>query len=84
MVSTLIWSDLVNEASQSTLVQFSKLIITLINHYLTEEKVIKRLIGEIVLDLQPRNIDKKFPLPREDQYVRLTYHQEERWYRDNE
>ena len=69
MVLALIQSNLVNEASHSTLVQFSKLIITLIDHYLSEEKVIKRLTKDIVLDLQPRNIKKVFPLPRADQYL---------------
>lgn len=44
----------------------------------------KSIIEEIVLDLRPRNIEKVFHLPRAYQYVKITYHQAERWYRDNE
>lgn len=32
----------------------------------------------------PRNIEKVFHLPRDDQYVKITYEQAKRWYRDNE
>lgn len=46
--------------------------------------MVKSIIGEIILDLRLNNIEKFFHLPRVDQYVRLTYHQEERWYTDNE
>lgn len=33
--------------------------------------------------LIPKNIEKVFHLPRADQYIRLTYHQAERWYREH-
>lgn len=51
---------------------------------MSEERVVKSVIGEIVLDLRPRIIEKIFHLPKADQYVKITYHQEEIWCRDND
>ena len=53
-------------------------------NYVSEERVEKSIIGQIILDLRLKNIEKAFHLPRADQYIRLTYHQVERWYRHNE
>ena len=58
-------------ASHPALVKSSKLIMALEEKYVTEERVVKRIIGKIVLDLTPRA----------DQCVKITYHQVERWYR---
>lgn len=52
MVSALIQYGLVNTTSQCTLAQSFELIMTLVEHYVTEEKVVKRITGEIVLDLR--------------------------------
>ena len=49
-----------------------------------KERVVKSVIGEIVLDLRLRNFKKFFHLLRADQYVKITYHQVERWYRESE
>ena len=57
--------------------------MTLTKHYVLEEKVVKSIIGEIFLDLQPKNIEKVFHLPRVGQFIRLTYEQAERWYREH-
>ena len=83
MVSTLIWSLMVNVASHSVLLQSLELIVTLVEHLVPEERVVKSLIGEIVLDLQPKNIEKIFHLPWADQFIKLTYEQEKRWYWEN-
>ncbi len=66
MVSTVIKYGLVNAASRPTSVQSSKLIMTFVEHYVPEEKVVKSVTGEIVLDLKPRNIEKVFHIPRTD------------------
>ena len=46
--------------------------------------MLKSITGEIILNLRPKNIEKVFHLLREDQYIRLTYRQAERRYRDHE
>lgn len=51
MVSTLIQSEIFNTVSHPTSVEYSKLIMTLEEHYVTEEKVVRNITGEIVLDL---------------------------------
>ena len=53
-----------------------------VENYISKERVVKSIIGEIMLDLQPKNIKKIFHLPRKDQFIRLTYHQVERWYKE--
>lgn len=57
--------------------------MTLAENYVYEERVVKSISGEIILDLQPKNIEKVIHLPRPDKFIRLTYHQEERWYREH-
>ena len=54
MVSTLIIFGLVNAASHSTLVQSSELVMALEENYVSEERVVKSITGEIILDLRPK------------------------------
>lgn len=76
MVSTiLIRLGLVNATSNLVSVQSSEVIMVLAKNYVLEERVVKNIIGEIVLDLRPKHIEKVFHLP---------HHQAERWYRDHE
>ena len=65
-------------ASHSTLVQSFELIMILVEHYVTGEKVMKRIIGEKILDLQRHNIEKVFHLTRVDQYLQISYNGLER------
>lgn len=74
----LIRLGLVNATSHPISVQSSELIMALAENYVSEERVVKRITREIILDLRPNNIEKLFHLPRVDQYIRLTYHQAER------
>ena len=67
MIFALIRSRLVNVASHPISIQSSKLIMALAKNYVLEVRVVKSIIGEIVLDLRPKNIEKKFNLPRADQ-----------------
>lgn len=83
-VSALIHSILVNTASHPTSVQSAKLIMTLAQHFVLEERVVKRTTGEVVLDLRPDNIQRVFHLPRADQFIRLIYEEAERWYREHQ
>lgn len=57
--------------------------MALAQHFVYEERVVKNVIGEVVLDLQPDNIEKVFHLPRADQFIRLSYKEVERWYREH-
>jgi hypothetical protein len=84
MVTTLIRWGLVNLASHPISVQSSKLIMALAENYVSEERVVKSITCEIILDLRTKNIKKVFHLLRACQYIRMAYHQAERWYRDNE
>lgn len=51
MVFSLIQSGLVNAASHPTSVQSTQLIMTLAQHFVPKERVVKSVIGEVVLDL---------------------------------
>ena len=66
MVSTLILSTLVNATCHPTSVQSLELIMALAKNYVSRERVVKSVIGEIVMGLRPRNIEKAFHLPRFD------------------
>ena len=57
--------------------------MALVENYVLEERVIKNITREIILDLRPKNIKKVFHLPRAYRYIRLTYHQAKRWYRED-
>ena len=83
MVSTLIRLGLVKEASHLMLVQSLKLVMKLAQHFILEERMVKSVTGEIVLDLRLNNIEQVFHLPRADQFIRLTYKVAERWYREH-
>ena len=56
--------------------------MTLAQHFIPEERVVKSVTEEVVLDLQPNNIERVFHLPRVDQFIRLSYETIERWYRE--
>ena len=58
--------------------------MTLAEYYVIEEKFVKSVTGEIVPDLQPRNIEKLFHLLRTNQYLHISYDGVDRWYRENE
>ena len=73
----------VNAASHPGTVQSAELIMTLSQYFVPEERVVKSVSGEVVLDLQPDNIEKVFHFPRADQFIRLSYKTTERWYKDH-
>lgn len=82
LVSSLIHSRLVNTASHPLSVQSAELVMTLAQHFILEERVVKNVTGEVVLDLRPNNIERVFHLLRVDQFIRLTYEEAERWYKE--
>ena len=84
LVSSLIHFGLVNATSHPILVQLAELIMTLAQHFIPKERVVKSVIGEVVLDLQPNNIQRDFHLPRANQFIRLSYEVVERWYREHQ
>ena len=83
LTSVLIRSGLVNVASHPRSVQSAELIMTLSQHFVPDERVVKSVSGEVVLDLRPDNIERVFHLPRADQFLRLSYEIAERWYKDH-
>ncbi len=66
MVSSLIQSGLVNVVSHPTSVQSLEIIMALAKNYVLEERFVKSVTREIVLNLRPRNIEKVFHLSRID------------------
>ena len=60
------------------------MINTLTQHFFLEERVVKSVSREVVLDLQPNNIERVFHLPRVDQFIRLSYEVAKRWYREHQ
>ena len=76
--SALIHSRLVNATSHPRTVQSAELIMTLSRHFVPDERVVKSVSGEVVLDLRPDNIERVFHLPRADQFIRLSYETTER------
>ena len=79
----LIWSGLVNAASHLGTVQSAELIMTLSRHFIPEERVVKSVTEEVVLDLQLDNIERVFHLTRADQFIQISYEVAERWYKDH-
>ena len=73
MVIVMIQNGLVNIALHPTLVQSSKSIMTLAQHYVPNEKLVRRITREMVLDLRPNNIEKVFHLPTLDSFYGITY-----------
>ena len=57
--------------------------MTLSQHFVPNERVVKSITGEVVLDRRPDNIERVFHLPRNDQFIRLSYKASERWYNDH-
>jgi hypothetical protein len=51
LVSSLICSRLVNAASHAISVHSVELIMTLVQHFISEERVVKSATGEVVLNL---------------------------------
>ena len=51
LTSTLIHSRLVNAASHPRTIQSAEMIMTLSQHFLPEERVVKSVSGDVVLDL---------------------------------
>ena len=66
MASTLIRLGLVNKTSHPISVQPSVLFMVLVEKYVLEERVVKIITREIILDLRPKNIKKVFHLRREN------------------
>lgn len=58
-------------------------MMTLVENFVSKERVVKSITIEIILDLWPKNIEKVFHLPLVEQFIKLTYHQAERWYSEH-
>ena len=83
LTSALIHSRLVNAVSHPGTVQSAELIMTLSQHFVPDERVVKSISGEVVLDLRPDDIERVFHLPRANQFIRLSYETAKRWYKDH-
>ena len=63
MVTKMIRNILVNAPSHLVSIQSSKLIMTITQHYVPDERIVRSVIGEMVLlDLRLDNIEKVFYL----------------------
>ena len=66
LVTSLIRLGLVSAASHLVSVQSVKLIMTLAQHFVPKERVVKSMTSEVALNLQPEKNERIFHLPRED------------------
>lgn len=57
--------------------------MTLVKHYVLDEKVVKSVTGENVLNIQAANIEQVFHFPIFDKYYRISYENANRWYQEN-
>ena len=60
MVMKMIKNGLFNVASLLESIQSSELIMTIAQHYVLDESIVRSVIGEMVLNLRPKNIKKVF------------------------
>ena len=64
--------------------QSFELMMTITQHYVLDEQIVKRLIGEMVLDLRPDNIEKVFHLPTSSSFCNISYEKARRWYTEHQ
>lgn len=58
--------------------------MTLKEHYVPKDKVVKSVKKKIVLDIWLGNIEKVFHLPQVDEYEEITYESAYHWYKENQ
>ena len=58
--------------------------MTLDQHYVLDELLVRSVIGELVLDLKWDNIEKVFRLPTLDSFYEIINEIFDRWYRENQ
>jgi hypothetical protein len=83
MVSQMIRVGLVSVASHLVSVQSSELIMEMAQHYVADERIVKSVTGDIILDLHPDNIERVFHLPKLDNYYNISFDKAARWYKDH-
>ncbi len=58
--------------------------MALAQHFIYEEGVVKSVSGEVVLDLWLEKIERVFHLLRVEQFIRISYEEVERWYKEHQ
>lgn len=57
--------------------------MTFTQHYVVDERLVRSVMGELVLDLRLDNIEKAFHLLPSDQLYNISYETMDQWYREN-
>ena len=57
--------------------------MTLAQHYVPDERIVQSVTSELILDLEPKKIEKVFHLLALDSYYGISYESVDRWYRQN-
>ena len=52
-------------------------------HYVPNEKIVRVVTGEMVLDVRPNAIERAFHLPASDSFVSISYEGASQWYREH-
>ena len=80
----MIQSGLVSAAAHPVLVQSSKLIMFIAQHYVPDEKIVMVITSEMVLDIRLDAIERAFHLPARDSFVSISYEGASQWYREHQ
>ena len=83
-ITKMIVSGLVNVAAHPVLVQSSKLIMAITQHYVLDEKIVQAITSEMALDIWPDAIERVFHLLVNDLIISISYDGASRWYREHQ
>ena len=82
-ITKMIRCGLVSVAAHPVLVQSSKLIMAIAQHYVPGEKIVQAVTREMVLDIRPDAIERAFHLLASDSYLSISYEEASRWYKEH-
>ena len=69
----MIRNGLVSTATHLVSLQSSELIMVITHHYVLDDKIIRVVKGEVVLDLTPNSIERAFHLLTSDYFQYMSY-----------
>ena len=72
-ITKLITCELVSVVAHPVSMQSSELIMAITQHYVPDEKIVRAVTGEMVLDIRPDAIERAFHLPASDSYLSISY-----------
>ena len=77
-------SELVSTVAHTMFIQSSELIMSITQHYVLDEKIVRVVTREMVLDIRPDNIERASNLPSNDSFISISYEGAYQWYREHQ